>query len=146
MLSSLTIRQKMLLMFVSVILGFVTLNYLIYSSETESKFYGKIETHVAEMKADMLMLRRNEKDFLLRNTLKYQDKFLKNYNISLQTAENLKINLDKVGFDSTEVKKYISVLGIYKRDFMNLVKTQKEIGLDEKSGLYGALRDSVHKV
>ena len=92
------------------------------------------------------MLRRNEKDFLLRKNLKYKAKFLNNYKILLNDSTGLEKDLKEIGFKREEVADFINIIQIYKTDFVSLVDKQVIIGLNEKVGLYGALRDSVHKV
>ena len=146
MLRSFTIKAKMFIMFLAAGLGFIVLNVLIYQSETAAVKYGKIETKIEKLKSDMLMLRRNEKDFLLRKNLKYRDKFIKNYEVSLNDARNLERELKDVGFKSDEVANYIKIIQKYKDKFISLIEKQVVIGLNEKLGLYGALRESVHKV
>jgi methyl-accepting chemotaxis protein len=146
MLNNITIKAKMFIMFLAAGLGFIVLSILIYQSETSAVKYGKIETKVEKLKSDMLMLRRNEKDFLLRKNLKYRDKFIKNYKILLNDAQTLEEELKDVGFKSDEVANYIKIIQKYKDKFLELTEKQVVIGLNEKLGLYGALRDSVHKV
>ena len=47
------------------------------------------EVKVNIIRGDMLMLRRNEKDFLARKTLKYKNKFNKNYKVIKEHAGEL---------------------------------------------------------
>lgn len=98
-----------------------------------------------QLQADMLMLRRNEKDFLLRNQLKYLDKFEKNYalmqsNIGLLGQLLIKNNMQVKNFSVLE-----KVIEDYRDQFYKLVDITKKIGLDHKSGYRGILRNSVHK-
>lgn len=103
-------------------------------------------TSVAKIEAGMLMLRRNEKDFMARNDLKYREKFQKNYQ-SLQTqVEGLTQRLDQSGLDSAKGKRVAEVLEQYRDKFMQLVSVQQNIGLHHKDGLYGSLRKAVHNV
>jgi len=145
MFKSLTIKQKMLIMVLAALVGFIVLSYLIYSSEKKAEFLGKIEANIERLRGDMLMLRRNEKDFLMRKNLKYKQKFLKNYAILLKDANKLKSRLQQAGFDTHKIEAFIRYINTYKQNFLELVQKQIYIGLNEKSGLYGALRDSVHK-
>jgi len=101
---------------------------------------------IEELKSDMLMLRRNEKDFLLRKDLKYKAKFEKNVDIlhtdSSQLQELLIINDIK----TTKIKEFDRIIDNYKNEFFILMSKQKEIGLNPKDGLYGSLRNSVHQI
>ena len=98
------------------------------------------------MQIQLLELRKNEKDFLSRKDLKYLDNFQKN----IKNFENIKTILDdefsKSNIDPTELNNYKNVIAEYSTIFTKIVNLQKEIGLNPDSGLYGALRDSVHLV
>ncbi len=98
------------------------------------------------MQIQLLELRKNEKDFLSRKDLKYLDNFQKN----IKNFENIKTILDdefaKSDIDPTELNNYKNVIAEYSTIFTKIVNLQKEIGLNPDSGLYGALRDSVHLV
>jgi len=101
---------------------------------------------IAKLESGMLTLRRNEKDFLARHDLKYQDKFNKNLDKTLAAADILAQDLERQGFDTTQAVQVSQILTQYGKIFKALVALQQEIGLDHKSGLYGALRSSVHSV
>jgi len=96
--------------------------------------------------SDMLMLRRNEKDFLLRSDLKYRDKFVKNLELMqiniTQLGELLKSN-DIIIEDYESLK---STISIYYLSFQSLVDINRKIGLEKNFGLRGKLRDSIHKI
>ena len=101
---------------------------------------------VEELKADMLMLRRNEKDFLLRKNIKYKKKFEKNVEKLHLHSKKLIQLLKEKDINTKNVIKFNSIINSYQNDFFILVDKQLEIGLDSKSGLYGKLRKSVHKI
>lgn len=101
---------------------------------------------VAKIEAGMLTLRRNEKDFMARNDLKYRDKFEKNYQSLQSQVTYLTQRLEQSGLDSTKGQKVSQVLEQYRDKFMQLVAVQQKIGLHHKDGLYGSLRKAVHNV
>ena len=101
---------------------------------------------VAKIEAGMLTLRRNEKDFMARNDLKYQDKFEKNYQSLQSQVASLTQRLDQSGLDSAKGQRVAEVLEQYRDKFMQLVSVQQTIGLHHKDGLYGSLRKAVHNV
>ncbi|NQY93808.1 MAG: methyl-accepting chemotaxis protein [Campylobacteraceae bacterium] len=92
------------------------------------------------------MLRRNEKDFLLRKDLKYKSKFEKNVLALHEDSRVLITILNNKNIDSSKIKEFDRIIDRYKKEFITLISKQKEIGLDPKDGLYGSLRDSVHKL
>lgn len=91
-----------------------------------------------ELLAGMLMLRRNEKDFMLRDNTKYIDKFKKNYDKLLNA-------LDKAKIPSTKKTAIRQAMDTYKRDFMALLDASLTKGLSSKQGLHGKMRDAVHR-
>lgn len=115
--------------------------------DSKSGLYGELRKSVhsveemvsgnSDLTASMLMLRRHEKDFMLRNDLKYLDKlksevqsFKSLVNYSVSPAESAKIN---------------SQINVYQTSFQNLVDAEVIKGLDSKSGLMGDMRNTVHK-
>jgi putative methionine-R-sulfoxide reductase with GAF domain len=85
-------------------------------------------------RAEMLTLRRHEKDFFLRKDLKYQTEF----NNTIATfGENLK---DR-GNDEL-----IGLLKNYQNEFNQVVEIEKEIGLTEKDGKKGLLYTKLQEV
>jgi len=91
-----------------------------------------------ELLTHMLMLRRNEKDFMLRDNTKYIGKFEKNY-AKLFTA------LGKVKLPSGKKPAIRKAMNKYKRDFMALRDASVEKGLNSKQGLHGKMRNAVHR-
>ncbi|MCU4165532.1 methyl-accepting chemotaxis protein [Carboxylicivirga caseinilyticus] len=87
----------------------------------------------------MLLCRRHEKDFLIREDLNYRDKFLA-HNMEFRQAIN------KSNYTSIEKSQMLDLLDKYEQTFLTMVNKKIEIGLDEKSGLMGNLRDDVHRV
>jgi len=125
-----------------IILSVVALNAL--SSLQQSN---KIQVQVQKSKADMLMLRRHEKDFLARLDIKYQQKFAKDFTQLVKEVNAISAGLDTLQFDKTRqhsLTQLIQYLQNYKADFDQLVSAHQKIGLNPKSGWRGKLRQSVH--
>lgn len=85
-------------------------------------------------RAEMLTLRRHEKDFFLRKDLKYQAEF----NNAVATFSS---NLKSKGNDEL-----IGLLNNYQREFNQVVEIEKEIGLTEKDGKKGQLFSKLKEV
>lgn len=109
------------------------------------KVYDSVSLAISMVEADMLMLRRNEKDFLARNDLKYKEKFLNNHDKLVHEVGLLRDAADKAGIDSSLITMLETKFGGYKADFIDLVSVQQQIGLHSKDGLYGSLREAVHQ-
>ena len=100
--------------------------------------------------ADSLMLqcRRNEKDFLLRKDLKYQEKFTDSVNRLTATAADIASLARQHGHEQIGAEaETIGRLGkTYQASFNKLVAEMEKIGLDHNSGLQGHFRDQVHNL
>lgn len=146
MFAKLTIKTKLLLLSLLVGLAIGVLLILMNLSlrdvlETEEAVLinQRIET-------SMLTLRRNEKDFLARNDLKYQQQFNDNYAAMQQQVTELAQRLRSKGIDNADVFTLSKIFESYQQSFSELVSIQQQIGLTPTDGLYGNLRKSVHEV
>ena len=141
---SMTIKNKLyilMILFIVSILGLTAFESMIIKNvEVEEEELIRVE----RINSGMLQLRRNEKDFLARNNLKYLGKFEKNY---AQLNENINIlstNIKEFGISNEQIIKLGQRMQEYKKLFVSLVEKQKIIGLHHKDGLYGSLRKAVH--
>jgi len=148
MFKNTTIKIKFFLASIIAVTGFLIMAYLLYSSVNDVKQFGDAQSSVSKLKVDMLTLRRNEKDFLLRKDLKYKAKFKSNVAILQKDSAKLKklLKVNSLDENSAKVTKFTSTIVEYKNIFLRLVAKQQEIGLNPKDGLYGKLRDRVHVV
>jgi methyl-accepting chemotaxis protein len=89
--------------------------------------------------SEMLQLRRNEKDFMLRLNDKYVDKLEKN-------ASAMLLNVQNSNFSASKRQEVIALIKVYRAAFLNLVNSQRELGYDENMGVMGDMRAIVHKV
>jgi methyl-accepting chemotaxis protein len=106
----------------------------IHEVESSLTQYGDNELMVL-----MLMSRRHEKDFLLRHDLKYQHKFQDNILYFINTVEHSR-------YSQASKDELSAFLRNYQSTFLRVVDKQVELGIDEKSGLLGQLRDEVDQV
>jgi methyl-accepting chemotaxis protein len=140
-----TIKSKLILLGGLSVLGLVLLTYILNISVNNTNELNKGLTYIEKLNSDMLMLRRNEKDFIMRKSLKYKEQFEKNVAALYKDSEELNDILLSNGIENKDLKRFNSVIGEYKDSFMNFIAKQQEIGLDHNSGLYGSLREAVHK-
>ncbi len=146
MFKNLTIKLKLLMLSITAIFGFLIMAFLSYNSIIDIKELGKAQSSVSKLEADMLMLRRNEKDFILRKNLKYKTKFEKNVDILKQDAQKLQALFDSQSIHTTEITSFTTIINRYQTAYFRLVSQQQKIGLHAKDGLYGSLRHAVHQV
>jgi len=89
--------------------------------------------------SNMLQLRRNEKDFMLRLDEKYLTRWQDNAAIFID-------NIDNSSLTPSLKAQITGGLSAYQSAFENLVSAQKEMGLNSTSGIQGIMRSTVHKV
>lgn len=117
----------------------------------EDGLYGELRTTIHNVEdtvksvndyrvlSDMLMLRRHEKDFMLRHDEKYVDNF--NKHVDAMVSNIVDSNISSVQ-QNTEVANKVKS---YQSSFLKLVELERRIGLNEESGLRGEIRASIHK-
>jgi methyl-accepting chemotaxis protein len=92
-----------------------------------------------QLHKQVLQLRRNEKDFMLRFEDKYAGKLQVNITIFLTYLENSDLSV-------SQQKKIIDLMTIYQDAFFNFLNAQKKLGYDEESGIIGEMRNKAHQV
>ncbi len=140
-----SIKTKLILLTLLFALGMASMLALSRYNTNHIFELQQAQLQVSKVETGMLTLRRNEKDFLTRHALKYQKKFNNNYQQLQQQVSQLQTLLVNTGLDDQQVNELASILTDYQTSFNNIVKIQKKLGLDHKSGLHGSLRDAVHK-
>ncbi|MAY42950.1 methyl-accepting chemotaxis protein [Neptuniibacter sp. UBA6509] len=105
----------------------------VHGAETKVKEYNSFR-----LLADILQLRRNEKDFLLRKDLRYRDKFEANIEKLLSSVEETLINPE-------EIEQTNALLIEYRTKFNALIDNYDKLGLSSKEGLHGELREIIHQ-
>jgi len=90
-----------------------------------------------ELLSDMLMLRRNEKDFLLRFNEKYVVKHEKNTQLLLKALKNNK------ALKESEKEDISRLTLVYQNGFKKLVEVYSKIGLNHTNGLEGEVTATI---
>jgi methyl-accepting chemotaxis protein len=101
-----------------------------------------------KIEIELLEGRRAEKDFLLRNEASRADRQIA---IARSTAADIDLLHDKmVAIGKPDLARQIEAMTAslkqYQSHFMAVVERKQQLGLDEKSGLEGRLRTSVHEI
>ena len=96
----------------------------------------------------MLESRRAEKDFLLRNDLKYAERVRDLAGQVERDFDTLRTQSKQAGLNdlSRQVETARAGFKTYVAHFMTIANAKRRLGLDENSGLEGALRGSVHAI
>jgi len=96
------------------------------------------EVQLDKLTAEMLMLRRHEKDFMLRKSNKYIDKFNNDYNKMMTDLESSSLSEGS----QSQIKKYMQA---YQQDFIKLTEGYKRRGLSSDEGVLGEMRTAIHQ-
>jgi methyl-accepting chemotaxis protein len=96
----------------------------------------------------MLQARRSEKNLLLRNDIKEVDRVKELAGLIERDFEKLRTLSDEAGLNdlSKEVETVRTGFKTYVSHFETIAEAKRRLGLDENSGLEGALRGSVHAI
>jgi len=98
-----------------------------------------------QIKIYMLKGRRNEKDFFLRQDLKY----VVLHTLTIDSMNLMCTKLQEGKWQRTTLEKIDSMAGAikaYNREFSNIVVLWQKKGLDENSGLQGSFRAATHTI
>lgn len=140
-----TIKFKLLLISGGIAIAMLLSIASMYWSVNTINSLTKTQNINQKLLSNMLMLRRNEKDFLLRNDLKYLDKYNKNFIIMQENISQLSVLLNSNNITIDNYDSLSTIMNTYQSRFHQLVDLSKQIGLNPKSGQRGSLRASVHK-
>ena len=140
------IRSKLLLSAaVSVTALIAMFGLQLHSNSVESELSHAAQT-VLELERDVLLLRKNEKDFFGRKDIQYVEKHKEVHAKIDGLVSNLESVFKKYQVSTTSLESFDRNLNQYQVAFNEVVQLQQEIGLTPKTGLYGTLRTAVHNV
>ncbi len=139
-----TIKAKLTTATVAVLLSFaISLFFTTYIKGQLIEFKDS-EINFAWMQTKVQELRKNEKDFLARKSIDEVKKFQKNISSLFKDIKKERDFLQSKSMPTANIIDFKNIIQNYKIIFMRIVQTQKKIGLNDKDGLYGALRTSAH--
>ena len=145
-LNNFSIKHKLIAMTLVALSGVLLMLVLKISFNERISTMNKALESVHLINNKMLELRRNEKDFLARNDMKYDVKFEQNHQQLISLTQSLNKLINDIGFQDTQAAIQLErVFNDYKNGFKQLVQIKNEIGLTPKTGAYGVLRDAVHE-
>lgn len=85
---------------------------------------------------DMLTLRRHEKDFMLRNDIRYSEKFDDDMAV-------MHTDLSNAYLHPRVKREIVTALTAYEKDFKALVAATREMGFSDEEGLHRQVRSSI---
>ncbi len=155
-MKNLSIKLKLILLTISAAIVLLVIGISTYYSINRINNLNNVKYEVEDLNALVLKMRKNEKDFLLRD--RTNEEFYKTGNSSYAKtmSDNFKaageiINellksdeIIRLGGDKT-LNEVVEYLNIYTNDFKNVVENIKKKGYKDY-GLEGKMRDAVHNV
>ncbi len=141
-----TIKNRLVLLTFMVTFGLASEVALVQYSATTLVELGENRILAEQLRSDMLLLRRHEKDFLARLDLKYTEHFAASYQALADRAGQLTTFMHEAGLNTAPLQQFMTVSAEYRKSFEQLIEVQQRIGLHPKDGLYGGLRKTVHEV
>ncbi|QJR80145.1 methyl-accepting chemotaxis protein [Alteromonas pelagimontana] len=146
MISLSSIRNKLILISALVFTGMVGMTLLQNVTGAKLSNLSLLEVGIYKVNNGMLSLRRDEKDFLLRQDLDYQEDFNADYDSLVSEVNTLQQGLQRAGFGAHEASQLKAILAEYKKTFNVFVAKNIALGLTPEAGIYGTLRDAVRNV
>lgn len=144
-MKTLSIRHLTILVGVLATLIQILLFSLTNSNNHKQHQYQSLIQSLEETDISMLMLRRMEKDFLMRLDSKYVTRHVEmreKVQAQLAKIDSLALDLD----EDWEKQGISQSFEDYYQQFDRLVEMEERIGLNEESGLRGSLRQAIHGV
>ena len=144
-----TIRRAFLFVSLLIIVAMSVMTWMLWHTSGKIAGLGQQYSTAQELTNDMLMLRRHEKDFLLRKQLKYIDKFDKRITLMRENINALHQELDYAPTLQTDLNEALALLDQYQNKLNALVALDKTIGLENHLGLRGEFNQAenqLHKV
>ncbi|RXK01179.1 chemotaxis protein [Arcobacter sp. CECT 8986] len=141
-----SIKSKFIGLGFCVIIGIICILSVDMYSLSQINNLNKAQQLVNNLKNEQLDLRKFEKDFLARKKLSYKDEFISVYKSADKRIEKLNKILRDFDISTKDTTTFDNILEKYKELFLQIVKLDTTKGLTPTDGLYGELRNSVHKV
>ncbi len=145
-LNNFSIKHRLLILALIAITGLVVIGLTVGNSMSEQQQLESSATELSNLKADILTLRRNEKDFLARKDDKYLEAFVSMAEKAEKDLGLLTEKLERAGINAASLQEMAQLLKAYAQSFQSVAELQRQIGYHHEDGLYGSLRATVHAV
>ncbi|MCG3865546.1 MULTISPECIES: methyl-accepting chemotaxis protein [unclassified Photobacterium] len=101
---------------------------------------------IGQLEVTLLNLRRNEKDFLMRQDIKYRDKFQQNITRFNHQFEKLNQKLHELDITLLELETLPVAINNYQQKMLLLIQAYQDLGLDTSQGKYRTFLASAEKM
>jgi len=146
MLRNFTIKKRLLINAIAVGIAMLIMLLLLISQSSQQSNLSQLRLDIATLQTDVLTLRRNEKDFLMRREMAYHEKYQQVFKKLQSDISHLKSGLHEADIDTDPLDDFARQTEIYQQQFAQAVSLWQQVGLDPQSGLYGGLRKAAHEL
>lgn len=144
LLRRLTIKQRLLGNAFALIVAMLLMLAILFYQSAQLSSLATTQQLVEQLNTDVLMLRRHEKDFVMRAELRYQQRLNERMQIINEKASRLRQYLQQHGIAVEPLERFSQLTSEYQKVFNSLVAQQQQLGLSAADGLQGRLRDSAN--
>lgn len=144
-MKNLSIKQRLSLLILIVLISFGVIAAIFMHTISVNNENMLVTRNVMLLDSKILELREHEKEFVLKLNLQQADMYRKTFAEAMQLVVFLQKYNEDHDLGVKGLDGFDTVLANYKKSFESYVESKQRIGLNPKSGLYGALRKSVHE-
>jgi len=146
LLTNLTIKNRLFANAIVVATALSILFVIMLTNAATLNTLGLSLAKVEKLEAQVLVLRKHEKDFLARKDPKYVGKFQETVTELQKNILSVRDVADDFGFKVAEINDFEQAIKDYSIQFNQVSELQSKIGMNPKDGFYGELRSAVHDV
>lgn len=141
-----SIKQRLLLSTITLAAGLLLILLLKMYQASQVASLSSSRLLVERLNTQVLMLRRHEKDFMLRNRLDYLSRFNNTMNVLRSDTQALRAGLVRHQIDTTLVDEFSHNIEAYEENFSRYVETTRVAGLSAEDGIRGELRSAANSL
>ncbi|WP_333606481.1 methyl-accepting chemotaxis protein [Arsukibacterium sp.] len=141
-----TIKQRLFLIAATLMLAILAMLLILFMQSQQLTSLARTQQLVEQLNTDVLMLRRHEKDFVMRTELRYLQRHSDRVSLMRERSTELRQLLARHNIDQAPLQQFLQFAEQYQTSFNQLVALQQRIGLTANDGLQGELRAAVQQL
>lgn len=145
-LRRLTIKQRLLANAFSLIIAMLLMLAILFYESNQLTSLASTQQLVEQLNTKVLMLRRHEKDFMMRSDLKYQKRLNDRIQELTDMVSSLRQHLQRHDIAVEPLNRFSELTSEYQQVFNSLVVQQQQLGLTPEEGLQGRLREAAQSL
>lgn len=145
-LRRLSIKQRLFINGIALVAAMVVMLLILFFQSGKLTSLATTQQLVEQIAADVLMLRRHEKDFVMRTELKYQQRHSDHLDKMAARVAQLQLLLKQHAIDDAALQRFSQLTQSYQQSFTELVSQQQRLGLTADEGLLGELRGAARQI